>query len=143
MNSENTQAFLGLEKRDNPCERCGWRYAGFHVCFDASKQIPEEGGTKPKKRQRREHITEAQRLALEEGSSERWARHREENRRRDEEIIKKYKQGNGLRSLSREYGIAYQTAMGIIRREEAVTGETIMRPVGRNARFDKVQGAFS
>lgn len=69
--------------------------------------------------------------ALQDGRSARWERHREENMRRDEEIVKEYKAGSSYKTLAEKYGIAHQTVMGIIKRA-AARGEVKIHPRGGN-----------
>lgn len=143
----------GYIKAEAPCERCGWKYKGWHVCFDASKKVPGEGQIdSPRKKSSGSSSlgrtlperTDEHRANISAANLARWERKRELQRPRDLEIIEKYKGGSGLWDLSKEYGIAYKTVIAIIRREEDATGEVIMRPPGHtNAHRKEVSGGFN
>lgn len=131
--------FLGLPRRDKPCERCGWRYLGFHVCFDASKPCPGEGILNPVKNKK----TRAAKAS--ETMTARWEEHREHFRERDAEIVVEYKDGMGLRDIAEKHKMSHTTVIKVIRRAEADSGETIMRPRGHNLRWTsqkEVNGGF-
>ena len=131
---------VGLPRRDKPCERCGWRYVGFHICFDASKPCPGEGALVPaskKAKKKRGNSSEVQ--------TERWAAFREQHRERDDQIVSGYQEGLGLRDLAFKYNISHTTVIKVIKRAEAERGETIMRPRGLNYRHvaqKEISGGF-
>ena len=141
-------SFLGLPRRATPCDRCGWRYEGFHVCFDASKPCPGEGvidshAKKVKKKLTTGHTSEG-RSSISRSVTERWDQYREENRARDEEMIELYRSGMSTKDVGLKFDISHQTVLKVLKREEANTGETIVRPRGLNLRHMKeVAGGFN
>ena len=117
-----------VKLRDTPCERCGWKYPGFHICVDLSR--PLDPAIAKKHRPQPSHIrSEALIQMLQDGRAKRWERHREEMAERDAEIVRLYKTGLGFRVLAAQFGIAYQTARNVIRRAEA-NGEVVVRDPG-------------
>lgn len=72
--------------------------------------------------------------ALQDGRSSRWERHREENMKRDEEMVNEYRAGSSYKTLAEKYGIAHQTVMGVIKRA-AARGEVEIHPRGGNLRW--------
>lgn len=131
---------MGYQKRDIPCERCGWEWPGDHVCIDLSVPIDP--------RIQRKHSvayasfrTPEHRRQLSEGLTERWQRHREATAGRDAEIVRRYNQGGiGIKKLGEQFSIAYQTCSGILRRAE-MRGETKIRPRGNNIRWEDQEGS--
>lgn len=122
---EIRRSMLGQPRLDKPCERCGWRWQGFHICFDASKPVRGErraknpGGTSSEKSSNSDSkLTDRQRL------------YRDKTRERDAQILDSYKDGYAMRDLVKMYKAGYQTVINIIRAAEAETGEKIMRPRG-------------
>lgn len=124
-----------MKLRDQPCERCGWRYPGFHVCVDLSKPIDPRIMKKHTDRYAAVRTAEHRRK-LSEGAYERWERHREEMAPRDAKIVAAYKDGMTYRELAIEFHLAQQTIMGIIHRA-AENGEVQVRPRGKNIRWSR------
>jgi hypothetical protein len=132
--------YVGLPRRDQPCSRCGWRYVGFHICFDASMPCPGEGRltqTSKKAKKDKGRASEVQ--------TERWATFREQHQERDIQIVSEYQGGTSLRDLAFKHNISHTTVIKIIKRAEEERGETIMRPRGLNYRHVKqkeISGGF-
>jgi hypothetical protein len=123
-----------MKLRDVPCERCGWKYEGFHVCVDLS--APVDPKVLAKHTQRYKHSSEM-RDRLSNAASIRWARHREDMAERDSRVVERYKEDNAsMRDLAGEFGIDFQTVRNILHRA-AARGECEIRPPGVNARFKK------
>jgi hypothetical protein len=139
----------GYIKAKTPCPRCGWKYEGWHVCFDASKKIPGEGVVDPLKKKSGGKATvvyertEEHRQAISETNKTRWAKIHEKNKERDSAIVAEYKEGTALWPLSKKYGIAYKTVIAVIRRYEEATGEQVMRSPGVNNRHREARGGFN
>lgn len=136
--------YVGLPRRDKPCERCGWRYVGFHVCFDASKPCPGEGSLDPTSKKVIKK-TAPKRVNVSKTLTERWEAHRAQFRERDAAIVSGYEEGFALRELADQFGISHSTVIKAIRRAEVETGKTIMRPRGTNVRWirqKEVHGGF-
>lgn len=127
---------LGLPKRDEPCGRCGWRYVGFHICFDASKPEPNIRGTKSSggdnsiNSRTKATSPEDRSAKLAEQSNAYWEAQREKMRPRNDKILGSYKEGKGLREVASLYGVAYQTVVNIIKQAEEDMGMEIMRRRG-------------
>lgn len=119
-----------MKLRDKRCH-CGWKFPGFHICVDTSKPLDPALVKKLNKGLSANHFS-----ALQDGRSARWERHREENMRRDAEIVKEYKDGSSYKTLAQKYGIAHQTVMGVIKRA-AARGEVTIHPRGGNFEWKK------
>ncbi len=134
----------GYIRADQPCPRCGWKYKGWHVCFDASKKVPGEGQlTLPEPQKVDGRSTPDRKSRASRSQAERWERKREENRPRDEAIVQSYKDGATLRALESSYSLSFKTVMSIIKRHEEETGETVMREPGRKKREKETHGGFN
>lgn len=130
-----------MKLREQPCERCGWKFPGFHVCVDLSQPVAPDVLKKhiPDRPRRNPGMTKIVRTEehlqhLADGRNHRWERHWEETRERDVELVRRYMDGLGFRPLAIEYGISYQTARAIVKRAVA-RGEATIRPAGTNLRW--------
>lgn len=113
---------------DSPCTQCGWKFKSFHVCVDLSGDEPTPVARPRRKTQARskQHLD-----ALNEGRSLRWERYHEENRERDEKIVKRYNEGGiGATALGKEFGMSPSTVLKVLRRAQD-EGHVQIRPVGR------------
>lgn len=130
-----------LPRRDEPCQRCGWKYVGFHVCFDASKPCPGEGVVSATKRVKRKSNPDSSKSLRPKG---RYWNH-EENKERNKLIVALYKEGLGLKEIGKRYDISHQAVLKVINKFEAATGEKVMRPRGVNNRWSRqeVAGGFN
>lgn len=121
-----------MNYRDTPCERCGWKFPGFHVCVDTSTPVDPQIQMKHNKGAGMISAAHLERLQL--GRESRWHRHREETMERDKNIVERYKEGDiSLKELSRDTGLAFQTVRNIVQRA-VERGEVEMRARGQNVR---------
>jgi DNA-binding NarL/FixJ family response regulator len=123
--------------RDTPCETCGWKYPGFHICVDLSKPVENRIQNKHNAMQR-QTVSSEQKKRLADGLTERWRKHRMDTRDRDRKIVEAYKSGMGMNAISREFGPAYQTVRLILHRA-ADRGEITVRAQGANLRWENRQ----
>jgi DNA invertase Pin-like site-specific DNA recombinase len=105
---------------ETPCERCGWEWEGFHICFDASK--PEPG-----KEKKERSVT--WREALSNAAVVRWEEHHEANIQRDLDIVERYKQGASYSILEKEFSISRGTLMRVMHKAQN-EGRVVIRPQG-------------
>lgn len=123
-----------MRKLKAPCD-CGWIYAGFHLCVDKDTSTPLVAPPRKKKLASRSKTSGSERQKL--GAAARWAIYRQAHAERDRKLVQDSKDENiSLTEVARRYGIAYQTARKIIT-QAAERGEIVMRPRGRNVRYDK------
>lgn len=133
---------MALKRRDVPCERCGWQYEGFHVCFDASKPCPGEGVVSTAKKKVK-HKSQKDSSPSSRSQGRYW--NHEENQERNRLIVELYKEGLGLKDIGKKYDISHQTVLKVINDYEATSGERVMRPRGVNNRWSRqeVAGGFN
>lgn len=143
-------SMLGLPRLDEPCQRCNWKYEGYHVCFDASTEYSGEGFVefpegKPAKRPRAKATgSNNSRLdAANEGYQAYIDKRRAHNAPRDLLIIETYKSGKGLRETAAEFGVGYQTVVNLIKNLEHVSGEKIMRSRNSYSRAKEVNDGMA
>jgi DNA-binding CsgD family transcriptional regulator len=98
-----------VKLRDNPCERCGWKFPGFHVCVDLSTPEPATKATHP-------DMTPSQLESLNQARLSRWERHRLATADRDKKIVEMYKDGKTLKEISEEIELAYPSVNKIVTR---------------------------
>lgn len=101
-------------QRDTPC-KCGWKFHGFHICVDLTGDEP-----KPRIQSRKKLARSQSHLdALNSGRADRWARHYEENRERDEKIIERYAAGGiGTSKIAQEFGMARSSVLKVLKRAQ-------------------------
>lgn len=120
-----------MKLREKPCERCGWKFPGFHICVDLSAPCAQENQLHPPRpkatRSYPNGLSEAHVTALNEGRTQRWLKHRAKHSERDAQIVQRYKDGLSFPALAKEFDIAYQTARGVIHRA-AEEGLVVVRP---------------
>ena len=70
-------------------------------------------------------------------------RYHEENQRRDAEIVAFYKAGSSLKDVGRKFDLSHTTILKVLRRQEDLLGESIIRSRGLYAPREKeVAGGF-
>lgn len=122
--------------RDDPCEKCGWKFLGFHVCVDKSIPLDPKIAKKYGLGRKTGPLSFAQEEALAAARNARWERHYAENAERNQKIVDRYKEQVGYRELAAEFGLSYQTVSSIIHRAAKV-GDVEIRPRGANLRWRK------
>lgn len=124
-----------MNYRETPCERCGWKFKGFHVCVDLS--VPVDPKVQKKHNDSYAHLrTPAWRKHTSTIATERWERYRQDNFERDKRIVEFYAEGMSIRQLALEFKLATQTVRNCILRAQA-RGEVKMRPPGTNSFWHK------
>lgn len=114
------------------CQTPGCDYPNWHVCLVGKESKFEEALENRRFRSSTGKGHGQNVGALVTGLSERWERHREENRERDANLVRDYEAGDvSVRAVSEKYGIAYQTARRII-----VDAGVEIRKRGSNVRWE-------
>lgn len=111
--------YTGSRRRETPCERCGWEYEGFHICFDKGKKVEGEGKLPAKARHRNGNPGPKSEAAIEnmrDAANRRWEAQRRLNAPRDAEIVQKYKEGASYATLAAEYDVSNDTIVRIMHR---------------------------
>ena len=121
-----------MRLREKPCETCGWKYPGFHVCVDLSKPSEAE----QRIRQRKGAQTEDHLQRLQDGRAERWQQYHQENSARYDAMAEMYKKGRSMRDIAKEFNTSHQTINRILREKEA-QGLLTIRPRGANLRWSR------
>lgn len=115
------------------CERCGWRYGGFHICVDLSTPEPKllekvDGRVGPMSETQKRNISNAQQARLVVLAAK--------NRPRNEKIILRYRdQKIGTKQLSEEFELSRTSIVKILRQAEG-EGRLTIRRRGVNIRFE-------
>lgn len=97
------------------CGRCDAEFGNvFHICLD--KNDPSFKVVHPVKKSKDGSFghTEAGRQAISEAAQARWAKHREDNRERDEAIIDYYKSGRTLKEVRKKFRIGQDQASKLL-----------------------------
>ena len=124
-------AYDGNPRRDKPCERCGWRWEGFHVCFDRSVKVEGEGVPKPVSVARHRNgntkeRSDAAREMASEAAKLRWERYHESMRPRDSKIEEMYRQGYSYSQMRERFNMSADALLQVVKRA-AARGELELR----------------
>lgn len=123
---------------DKSCERCGWKFATFHICLDLPLHVMRRVEDAQVKRVRRSprrdprsdayRGTDEWRANLSAARQEYEQRRRAANRDRDDAICRRYSEDDRtIRELAVEFHISYPTVVGILHRARD-EGDLVMRP---------------
>lgn len=103
-------------QRDTPC-KCGWKFLSFHICVDLSNDKP--GAIFPKCKKTKKSTHPLANPNLQQSQAERWERHHEQNRVRDEKIVERYKQGGvGCTVIAKEFNMARSSVLKVLHRAQ-------------------------
>ena len=100
---------------EDGCAKCGFRYNTWHVCVDTSKPVPLVKQTPKKKRKSTSSRVMSVREGADIGRKSRWEQHRAATRDRDDQLRRRNANGEGVKKLAHEYGMAPETVRRIIR----------------------------
>ena len=96
----------GTLKNKLPCQTPGCNWPNWHICLD--KSDPAHRVVHAPKRDRR--MTQSQKDAIAETQRQRWAERKAATKKRDEMIIKMYKEDNlGMSVIASKTGLAQST----------------------------------
>lgn len=98
------------------CERCGWKFPGFHVCVDLSEPHSFEGQISPP-------------VKRSESTVNRYSADRVLNAERDSKIVINYIHGHSSSAIAEKFSIPTHTVLRILHRAEA-EGFLTLRPRG-------------
>lgn len=108
----------------NPSCRCGWKFAGFHICVDLTKPCPEEGLLSLSPAERRSDSVKFASGMVEDGciTEKAWdaidkvqSRRATRDRDRDEKILLMYGEGKiGLRRLAEDLDLGYDLVRRVV-----------------------------
>lgn len=90
----------------SPCERCGWKFPGFHICVDLGTPEPKIEKKVKKSGKKRSNLT----------MEEYWDKRRKDDIPRNDALAAIYMEGGiGLVGLSEQFGISHATVSKILR----------------------------
>lgn len=121
-----------------PCQTCGWKFPGFHICVDPKSPLDP-------------HVARKHGIALKGGAAAAFAEMDDVQKRRldeykaglnerDIQMIDLYVGGLGMKKICAELGAGLATVMRVLKRAQEA-GVVTIRPRGLNNRFYVQKGA--
>lgn len=92
------------------CETCSTWHGGFHLCLGRKVDVVAEQYEALHGRINKLHVSGGKAA----GAKERWARHWEENRERDQKILEMYNSGSSLQTVGDHFGLHKPTVKSIV-----------------------------